>query len=75
MTLLKDEISVSIGVEDFETRALIEANIPDLQKKLQKNGFALHSIVCLVIEPQILSTTSFADEFVGADDGILNIVI
>ena len=75
MTLLKEEISTAFGVEDAETRTLIQAHIPQLVKKLQQNGFTVHPIICRIIESQILSATSFADEFIGSNDGILNIVI
>ncbi len=75
LTLLKNAISGSFGVENGETLALIENHLSGFGERLRQNGFTVHPITCRIIDPQILSSASFADQFVHSNDGLLNIVI
>lgn len=75
-SILKKAISGAFGVGSQEFCNFIKGGLPGLKVKLNDHGYAVHTIDCQVIDPELLSNTSLADNLIQEEkEGILNLVI
>jgi hypothetical protein len=74
-SFLKDAVSGSFGVGHPDIQRRFQEDLPGLIKRLRENGFSVSGISCVVLDPQQLTDSSFLEQIIPTDTGVLNIVI
>lgn len=74
-SIFKKALSGSFALSTRETRDFVQAGLPALKERLEKQEYTIQSIECRVAEPVELTSADLVDKVIADSDGTVNIVI